>query len=78
MIFFLCPPPRQINVGSGFQAAVPELGGCARSPPTPGGATLAWSPWPGLEGDPTTQRQGEAPPRTLKFVGGASEGGAAP
>nr|XP_038028220.1 transcriptional-regulating factor 1-like [Anas platyrhynchos] len=49
----------QINVGSGFQAAVPELGGCARSPPTPGGATLAWSPWPGLEGDPTTQRQVE-------------------
>lgn len=44
-------------MGSGFQAAVPEAGGCARTPP--GGATLAWSPWPGLEGDPATQRQVE-------------------
>ncbi|XP_040977870.1 basic proline-rich protein-like [Aquila chrysaetos chrysaetos] len=32
-------------------------GGCGQDPP--GGATLAWSPWPGLEGDPETQQQVE-------------------
>ncbi|KAM9599661.1 uncharacterized protein ACIBXB_004764 [Morphnus guianensis] len=54
--------PPQINVGPGFQAAVPAAagGGCRQDPP--GGATLAWSPWPGLEGDPETQQQGECPP----------------
>ncbi|XP_075597617.1 uncharacterized protein LOC142599727 isoform X1 [Balearica regulorum gibbericeps] len=49
----------QINVGPSFQAAVPPAtgGGCEQDPP--GGAALAWSPWPGLEGDPETQQQVE-------------------
>lgn len=51
--------PPQINVGPSFQAAVPAAagGGCRQDPP--GGGTLAWSPWPGLEGDPKTQQQVE-------------------
>ncbi|KAM6032637.1 zinc finger protein 541-like [Chlamydotis macqueenii] len=51
--------PPKINVGPGFQAAVPATagGGCTRDPPA--GATLAWSPWPGLEGDPEMQQRVE-------------------
>ncbi|XP_063175275.1 uncharacterized protein LOC134508098 [Chroicocephalus ridibundus] len=54
--------PPQINVGPSFQAAVPVSVGGDYDQDPPGAATLAWSPWPGLEGDPDTQQQGETPP----------------
>ncbi|XP_066843204.1 zinc finger protein 541-like [Anser cygnoides] len=42
-------PPRQINVGSGFQAAVPEAGA---APGPPGGQRWPGAPGPGWRGTP--------------------------